>query len=213
MLTLWGTRHRFCDGLTRRHFLQVGTLGLAGLSLADMLRLRAQGAARTSPKSVIMIWLGGGPPQMDMYDLKPEAPVEYRGQFKPIQTKVPGFDICELMPLQAQKTDKFSVLRSLTCPEPTNHHRSLNFAGFHDTVRRPAFGSVVSRFRSAPGDRLPHYVSMVSRNREQPYLEEPHYVGTAHRPFRFGNDDALDLRLARGVTLDRLDDRRKLMEG
>jgi hypothetical protein len=105
------------------------------------------------------------------------------------------------------------VVRSLTFPEPNNHDRSLNFSGFHDPVRRPAFGSVVSRFRSAPGDRLPHYVSMVPRTREQPFLEEPHYVGAAHRPFRFGNDDALDLRLARGMTLERLDDRRKLMVG
>jgi hypothetical protein len=145
--------------------------------------------------------------------MKPDAPVEYSGQFKPIRTKVPGFDICELMPMQAEMTDKFSVLRSLTFPEPNNHDRSLNFAGFHDPVRRPAFGSVVSRFRSAPGDRLPHYVSMVGRNREQPYLEEPHYVGAAHRPFRYGNDDALSLRPARGVTIERLDDRRKLMEG
>jgi hypothetical protein len=213
MLTLWGTKHRFCDGLSRRHFLQVGTLGLAGLSLADLLRLRAEGAARSTPKSVIMVWLGGGPSQMDMYDMKPDAPVEYRGQFKPIRTKVPGLDICELMPLQAKIADKLAVVRSLTFPEPNNHDRSLNFSGFHDATQRPAFGSIVSHFRSAAGDRLPHYVSMVSRNREQPHLEEPHYVGAAHRPFRLGTDDAPSLRPPRGVTISQLEDRRKLLKG
>lgn len=213
MLTLWGNRHRFCDGLSRRHFLQVGALGLTGLSLADLLRLRAQGATRATPKSVIMVWLGGGPPQIDMYDMKPDAPVEYRGQFKPIRTKVPGLDICELLPLQAKIADRFSVLRSLTFPEPNNHDRSLNFSGFHDTAQRPAFGSLVSRFRYAAGDRLPHYVSMVSRNREQPNLEEPTYAGAGHRPFRVGTDDSPSLRPPRGVTIGQLEDRRKLLKG
>src|SRR5262245_20607676 len=107
MLTFWGAKQALCDRFSRRHFLQVGSLGLAGLSLADLLRLRAQGsvAARAGHKSVIMVFLSGGPSQLDMYDLKPEAPAEVRGEFKPIQTCVPGFDICELMPLQAQLAD------------------------------------------------------------------------------------------------------------
>jgi hypothetical protein len=211
MLSLDGAEHRFCDRVSRRQFLQVGALGLGGLTLADLLRLKAQAAVRSTPKSVIMLWLGGGPSQLDTYDLKPEAPVEFRGEFKSIHTRVPGFDICEHMPLQAQMADKLSVVRSLQFPDPNNHDRSLNFSGYHDVARRPAFGSVVSRFRTAPGDRLPHYISMVGRNREQPYLEEPHYVGAAHKPLRLENGEVEGLRLPRGLTIERLADRKHLM--
>jgi len=211
MLNFLGSKRRFCDGLTRRDLLRVGGLGALGLSLPDLLRLRAHGATRSAPKSVIMVWLNGGPTQIDMYDLKPDAPAEIRGEFKPIQTSVPGFDICEVMPLQAKIADRLALVRSLTFPEPNNHDRSLNFSGYHDLARRPAFGSFVSRFRSAAGDRLPHYVSMVGRNQEQPFLEEPHYAGSAHKPFRFGAEGIRDLRLPRDLTMDRLHDRRRLM--
>ncbi len=110
MFTILGGKTRFCDGLSRRSFLQIGAFG-AGLTLADMLRLRASAApsARTRPKSAIMIYLPGGPSHMDMYDLKPEAPMEFRGEFKPIQTNVPGVQICEHFPLQAKMWDKFAV--------------------------------------------------------------------------------------------------------
>src|SRR2546421_711623 len=98
MLSFLGSRQRFCDGLDRRNFLRIGAFG-AGLALSDMLRLQAQAdgsAARpSSSKAAIMIYLPGGPSHMDMYDLKPEAPAEYRGEFHPIQTSVPGIQICE----------------------------------------------------------------------------------------------------------------------
>ncbi len=95
MFTLWGKRRRFCDGQTRRDFLKIGAFG-AGLSLAEILRLRAFGQeSGTSQKSAIMIYLPGGPSHLDMYDLKPDAPVEFRGEFKPIQTNVSGVQICE----------------------------------------------------------------------------------------------------------------------
>ena len=116
MLTFSGAKQRFCDGITRREFLTVGALGLGGLTLADLLRLRGAGAGRNSSKAVIMVWLGGGPSQLDMYDLKPEAPAEFRGEFKPIRTNVPGFDLCEHLPLQAQIADRLAVVRSLSYP-------------------------------------------------------------------------------------------------
>src|SRR5262249_6522345 len=104
MLTFLGNPQRHCDGLSRRDFLKVGALGVGGLTLADFLRLKARGSmpSGSSHKAIIMVFLGGGPSHMDMYDLKPEAPVEYRGELKPIRTNVPGMDICELMPLQAK---------------------------------------------------------------------------------------------------------------
>src|SRR6266436_443390 len=150
MLTLWGARQRFCDGIHRRGFLKIGAFG-AGLTLADMLRNRA--AANTSagrsssPKAAIMIYLPGGPSHMDMYDLKPEAPVEYRGEFRPIATNVPGVQICEHMPQQARMFDKLAVIRSIVSVE--EHADSLVMTGYSENTNRtaghPSFGSVVSR--------------------------------------------------------------------
>src|SRR5215217_6840517 len=102
MFTIWGAKQGFCDGISRRGFLQVGAFG-AGLTLAEVLRLRASGATAERKsgtcKSAIMIYLPGGPSHMDMYDLKPDAPKEYAGEFRPIATNVPGVQISEHFPL------------------------------------------------------------------------------------------------------------------
>src|SRR3954468_21379862 len=114
-----------CPGpVSRRSFLQVGTLGVAGLGLADLLRIRAsaaeapnpvQAALNTDPDtSVIFIWLPGGPPHMETYDMKPDAPAEYRGIFSPIKTNVPGIDVCELLPLHARCADRYNIIRSIS---------------------------------------------------------------------------------------------------
>jgi hypothetical protein len=132
MFTLWGSQQRFCDGITRRNFLQIGAFG-AGLTLADMLRLRAgaatsiPAAAKSSRKAAIMIYLPGGPSHMDMYDLKPDAPMEYRGEFRPIQTNVPGVQISEHFPRQARMFDKLSVIRSIVSVEEHELLRLLPF--------------------------------------------------------------------------------------
>src|SRR6266542_3774341 len=112
MFTLWGARKRFCDGITRRGFLQIGAFG--GLTLAGLLRARATAGEvpTSSGKSAIMIYLPGGPSHLDMYDLKPEAPAEFRGEFKPIATNVPGIQICEHFPLQAKMWDTLACIRS-----------------------------------------------------------------------------------------------------
>src|SRR5262245_54888218 len=116
MLTIWGARQKFCDGMSRRNFLKIGAFG-AGLPLADMLRARAHASApaaqASSRKAAIMIYLPGGPSHMDMYDLKPEAPSEYRGEFRPINTNVPGVQICEHLPRQARMMDRLAVVRSI----------------------------------------------------------------------------------------------------
>src|SRR6516225_6986346 len=98
-------------GVTRRGFLRVGALAWGGLTLGDVLRLRATAPApgRPRPKSAILIHLSGGPSHLDMYDMKPGAPAEYRGEFRPARTNVPGMEICELMPCQARIADKFAV--------------------------------------------------------------------------------------------------------
>src|SRR5437867_3122602 len=103
MLEIRGSTYRNCEGVSRRSFLKIGSLGLAGLALPDLLRLRAAEAAagkEVSDTAVILLWCGGGPSQFETYDPKPEAPAEYRGAFKSIATNVPGLDFCELMPKQ-----------------------------------------------------------------------------------------------------------------
>src|SRR4051794_13479270 len=149
MLTFQGGAQRFCDGINRRSFLQIGAFG-AGLTLADMLRARAAGnPAPTTQKSAIMIYLPGGPSHMDMYDLKPEAPAEYRGEFNPVQTNVPGVHICEHMPRQARMFDKLAVIRPVVSVD--EHSASLVMPGSSENnnrlQHRPSIGSVVSRLR------------------------------------------------------------------
>src|SRR5205814_3445098 len=114
-LDVRGPAYSSCDGVSRRSFLKVGFLGLAGLSLADHLRIKAAAAEADQPTrdtAVILVWMGGGPSHIDMYDLKPSAPAEFRGEFKPIPTVVPGVQIGEHLPRQAKVMDKLAVLRS-----------------------------------------------------------------------------------------------------
>src|SRR5438105_12705786 len=132
----------------RRDFLRLGALSLGGLSLADVLRLRAEGSGGRKPRAVIMVCLAGGPSHIDMYDLKPDAPTEFRGEFKPIHTNLPGLDICEHMPLQARIADKLALVRTVRYVEPMQHELQEVYSGFTKAAERPAFGSVVSRFRS-----------------------------------------------------------------
>src|ERR1700704_3973009 len=156
MFTIWGNSQGFGDGVNRRNFLKIGAFG-AGLTLADMLRLQAQGAdvpapaAPSRPKSAIMIYLPGGPSHMDMYDLKPDAPAEFRGEFRPIQTNVNGVQICEHFPLQARMWDKFACVRSIVSVD--EHSDSLVSTGKSQrenmTANHPSFGSVVSRVRAS----------------------------------------------------------------
>ncbi len=112
---------------SRRDFLRVGALGFGGLMLPDILRLRA--ATRTREKSVIFVYLFGGPSHVDSYDMKPEAPVEIRGEFKPTKTNVTGFDICELMPMQAKIANKLALVRNLSF-NPNFHDPVELFSGF-----------------------------------------------------------------------------------
>ena len=128
MLTVLGSAQRFCDHINRRDFLKVGALGGA-LGLSDVLRLQARAASNgaASPKAVILVCLNGGPSHIDMYDLKPDAPAEIRGEFQPIRTNVPGFDICEHLPLQAKIADKLAIVRSLQWPLDDGHRLQLLF--------------------------------------------------------------------------------------
>src|SRR5262249_18832447 len=144
-------------------------------------------------KAAILIYLPGGPSHMDMYDLKPDAPKEFRGEFKPIDTNVPGVQICEHFPLQAKVWDKLAVVRSVVAVE--KHADSLSLTGYIENVNRPAghpsFGSVVSKLRSAGDAAVPPFVSLRGMSRGT----EPGYLGVAHRPFSPSGPGLQNLRL------------------
>ncbi|MDY3557670.1 DUF1501 domain-containing protein [Gemmata sp. JC673] len=215
MLRFLGSARRFCDGHTRRDFLQIGAFG-SGLTVADVMRHRtasAAGAKRqtgTAQKSAIMIYLPGGPSHLDMYDLKPDAPAEFRGEFKPIKTNVSGVEICEHFPLQAKMWDKLACVRSVVSVD--EHSDSLVMTGYPERVNRtadhPSFGSVISKVRSSTGGAVPPFVSLRGMSRGT----EPGYLGIAHRPFTPGGQGNANLRLANGVSADRLGDRKNLLD-
>ncbi len=216
MLQFLGSAQPFCDGVNRRNFLQVGAFG-AGLTLADMLRMRsAQGAtAKLQPsrsqKAAIMIYLPGGPSHLDMYDPKPDAPAEFRGEFKAIDTNVPGVQISEHFPMQAKMWDKLSVVRSVVSTD--EHSDSYVTTGYPDRVNKtadhPSFGAVLSKLRSgAGGSPVPPFVSLRGMSRGT----EPGFLGVAHRPFAPSGPGNANLKLATGVTADRLDARKGLLD-
>src|SRR5262249_43414765 len=166
-----------CPGpVPRRSFLQAGAIGLNGLGLADLLQLqaRANGAKSASDKSVIFIWLPGGPPHLDMYDMKPEAPSDYRGDFHPIPTNVPGIEVCELFPRHAQIADKFTIIRSVAhefADHGGGHKRFMTGrppkepTGF--VVDYPAVGSMVAKVLERRKVGIPNYSLIVDAGRAQ----------------------------------------------
>jgi len=175
MLTIYanapGTR-RFCDGVSRRNFLKIGALGLGGLALPQLLEAEAKSGIRNSHKAVIMIYLPGGPPHLDMFDLKMDAPLEIRGEFKPISTNVPGIQICEHLPRLARMTDKLAILRSIS--DAVDDH-----SDFHCLTGRskrnqppggwPSFGSVVCKLLGATDPAVPHFIGLEPKMQHHPY--------------------------------------------
>jgi hypothetical protein len=211
MLSILGRSKKLCDGMTRREMLRVGGLAFAGLTLADVLRLQANaGTSAARGKSVIMIWLRGGQSHIDSYDMKPDAPAEVRGEFQPMATNVPGIQICDLMPRQAQIMDKLAIIRGILSNDLGDHTPHYILTGFPDRGKRPVIGSIVSYLRPR-SDGLPPYVSLMY---DAPGLydnEGPTYVGPAHRPFVPRKEGLANLSLANGISLDRLRDRRQLL--
>lgn len=212
MLTILGKKQSACcDGISRRNFLRAGILGLGGLTLGNLLRLQARPspASGLPRKSVIMIYLPGGPAHQDTYDLKPDAPDGVRGEFQPIHTNVPGLDVCELLPLQAKLADQLAIIRGIKFAND-NHFVDEIVTGFPPAAHRPAFGSVVSRVRGQ--NEIPPYVGFGGLDLGSPNNpENPQYLGSAHRPFSPGGQGLRNLGLCPGVSLERLADRRHLL--
>jgi hypothetical protein len=157
-----------------------------------------------------MIYLPGGPSHMDMYDLKPDAPTEFRGEFRPIQTNVTGVQICEHFPLQARMWDKFACIRSIVSVD--EHNDSLVMTGKSQrenmTANHPSFGSVMSRVRAASNPSVPTFVSLRGMSRGT----EPGFLGISHRPFSPNGPGVENLRPLTNVSTDRMTDRRSMLE-
>lgn len=225
-----GNSRKYCDGLSRRSFVQLGVAGMASVGLADVLRAKEASAAHGVSRkdtSVILLWLDGGPSHMDLYDMKPEAPAEYRGIWSPIPTNVPGIEITELFPQQAKIADKFSIVRSL------HHDTGDHFAGGHWMLTSrggasgantaghyPSIASIATRMTGPRHPNMPAYVAVpyaMSIGLRPGYFGS-NYLGIEHNPFETEGDPNADnfqvhnIRPPAGLTVERLGDRRGLLK-
>ncbi len=225
-----GSSRKYCDGLSRRSFLSLGVAGMASVGLPQILKARESTGSlgQTKDTSVILIWLDGGPGHMDMYDMKPDAPKEYAGLWKPIKTRVPGFEISEMFPKQARVTNLFSVVRSLhhdTGDHFAGAHRMLTakdmgVSGANQNGKFPGIGAIVNR-QCGPRQRgMPGYVGIpytMSVGLRPGYFGA-HLLGAQFNAFETvadangGRFEVPNLNLAGGLTLKRLEDRRSLVE-
>lgn len=212
----------FCDGMNRREFIKVGGMAAGGLSLSQVLELEAASGTGSSGsgKSIINIFLPGGPSHIDMFDMKPDAPKEVRGEFKPISTNVPGIQICELFPRLAKMADKYSIIRSI-CDSEGLHDgyqcmtgRTRREAATAPPGGWPSFGSWVSRLQG-PRDGVPANVSLVYPTRHR-FWGEPGtggFIGVEHGPIALVDKDpnarAKNMSVE-GLSIDRLADREGL---
>ncbi len=214
MLTLFGPGRRYCDGMTRRSFLKVGGLAMGGLALPDLLRAEAVGGSAGSHKSVIMVYMAGGLAHQDTFDLKPDAPAEVRGEFKPIATRVPGVSISEHLPRLASIADKLAIVRSIVGLRD-EHSSWQNLTGYPmDVAQReakPHFGSVIARSQGPVDPTVPAFVDLFPVMQHKPYnAAGAGYLGSPHRPAKMTPDD-LGLMRQTAVSDDRFESRRGLL--
>ncbi len=228
---------RSTSAMSRRSFLLAGA-GVAGLGLVDVLRAENAAGVRGSRKSLINVHLDGGAPHMDLTDLKPDAPSEIRGEFLPISTRLPGFQVCELMPQLAGHADRFAFIRSLV--GSVGAHDAFQTQSGYDVKDlqslggRPAFGSIVSKLQGSPADGAPLFVDLMQGRGLVRNSARPGFLGPAYQPFRpdishlfqreleagmkgelarLGKDHQVRLELNESLSLDRLQSRSDLLSG
>jgi hypothetical protein len=212
-----------CDGLSRRSFLRAGTLALGGLSLADLLRSEAHASGdkgQGKGLSVILLWQGGGPSHIDMWDLKPQAPSEFRGSFNPIRSNLDGYQVSEHMPRTAKVCDKLAILRSVTHPdsghESATHMLLTGYKPTNDIPANemPSYGSIVAKEMGPRVAGFPSYVAVP----RAPRSSAAAYLGVGYNPFETHGDPnqkdfkVRNLSAASGITTDRLENRRELLK-
>jgi hypothetical protein len=229
MLTVWGRRTgAFCDGLSRRNFLRIGSLGLGGLSMASLLRAETRLGIAPTDRSVIMVYLPGGPTQLETFDPKPYAPREFRGACHPISTAIPGAQFCELLPQLSRSAETFSVVRTLAGMK--NRHECFQCYTGRPGGRSedsepaggwPTIGSVVSSVLGPSRSGTPPYIDASPKMGYGPYnnrgqhdvstvVSWPGFTGAQHAPFALESDVKSDLVL-NGIDLSRLENRNGLL--
>jgi len=221
MLNIYGPAAKYCDGVNRRGFLKIGAFafGATCFSLTDLYRAEANAPApnSSSHKAVINIFLGGGPPHQDMWDIKTEAPREIRGEFRPIATNVNGIQIGEVFQRMAGHMDKSVVIRSITgCAD--RHDAVQCLTGWpHDSLRplggRPSIGAVLSKVQGPADPSVPPFVGLAAPTQHRPWSDagQTGFLGPSYSPFRPEGQGLADMRL-NGISVDQLADRRRLME-
>ena len=224
MLTIYGNSAknggRFCDGYSRRDFLKVGGMALGGLSMTQAMQAEAAQGIGSSHRAIINIYMPGGPSHLDLWDLKPNAPVEVRGDFNPIATNVPGIEICELFPRMARMMDKFIPIRSISDADG-RHDAYQCMTGRRFGSRKPpggwpAAGSWVSKMQGPMNKAVPPNVALMYKTGNGTWGEAGTggFLGVANAPFNLVGRKArssAENMVLHGITLDRLGDRRRLM--
>lgn len=216
----------FCDGLKRRDFLHAGALSALGLSLTDLFQLRAQGAVNAArEKNCIFMMLVGGPSQLDLWDMKPNAPSEIRGPYKPIKTNVPGIEISEIFPHMAQHADKYAIIRSCyhtaAAVHDTGHQMMQTGRLFQGGIEHPSVGCVLSKLRGPRGDAPPHVLlprPIGATGGNMPHGHSAGFLGKQFDPFILNSDPSMpdfkvpDMLPPEYLSAVRTDRRRKLRE-
>lgn len=216
MLKILGSqKSQFCDRISRRNFLQIGGLGLGGLSLPQLLQAESTSAQRKQHKGIIMIFLPGGPPHQDMWDIKVDAPSEIRGEFNAIQTNVSGIEIGDQFPRMAKMADKFAFIRSMVGSDGRHDaFQCLTGRRFNNQPLGgwPSIGSVLSKKYGVVDPSIPPFLGLSPKmgHMEWARAGDPGFLGLAHAPFRPNGEGMADMTL-NGITLDRLNDRKKVL--
>jgi len=225
MLTIFGRSDgrssRLCDQHSRRSFLTIGGMAMGGVGLSNVLRAEGETGAKSSHKAIINIYMPGGPSHMDLWDLKPDAPAEVRGDFRPIATNVPGIEICELFPRMAQMMDKFVPVRSIS--DADGRHDGYQCMTGHRRGDRqppggwPAVGSWVSKMQGRLNNAVPPNVSLMytTGNRTWGETGDGGFLGVAHSPFNLVGRKARssnESMVLQGISLERLRDRDQLVQ-
>ena len=222
MLTILGRPDRrsgFCDRVTRRNFLQIGGLVMGGLTLPQLLRAESETGVGRSHKAIINVFLPGGPPHQDMWDIKVDAPSEIRGELQPIKTNASGIEICELFPRIASRMERFVPIRTIVGASGS-HYSFQTLTGRHHNNPPaggwPSMGAWVSKLQGPVAPSVPPHLSLFYKTGHQPWGDpgEGGFLGVAHSPFRLvggqSETSKTDNMVLKGITLERLADRTAL---
>jgi hypothetical protein len=213
--TLLGEASRYCDGVSRRSFLTIGGLAIGGLTLSGLLKAEERAGVRSSNKSVIMVYLSGGLSHQDTFDLKPEAPSGVRGEFKPVDTAVPGIQISEQLPMLARVTNRMAIIRSVVGQRDEHtSFQQLSGHGIDEALRQgyPNFGSVISKLNGPTDALTPAYVDLFPSMQHQEFNSPgPGSLGPRYAQVKADGEQLASMKL-RYVTTARLSDRRRLLK-